>query len=148
MAAPVEEAAVQSAAEKKTKAEKPEAEQKPSIPPADPQTCRGLALCQEHLESGILDGEWKESEFLYYIEPAGILNAHFVCSRCHPEEERSAGIFMTKMAREARTVFFGDDINLESYELHFPKEYGYVKPRQHYDPASREHARYPWTKKY
>lgn len=122
-------------------------EEKDTEPVPDPATCRGLALCHEHLLESVLEHEWDDTDFRYYLEPAGVLNAHLTCARCHPDE-RPAGILLTPTARDTRTVFFDDGINPERYELHDPKEIGYLKSRQHYDPASREHARYPWTKHY
>lgn len=122
-----------------------DAEQKPQ---PDPATCGGLALCQSHLMDSILEHEWDDTDFLYYLEPAGVLNAKLLCVRCHPDEERRAGIWLTKASRDTRTVFFDDGINPDRYELHVPKEIGYLKSRQHYEPEAREHAKYPWTKKY
>lgn len=126
--------------------DEPDEEEEPE-PVPDPETCPGVALCQEHLEESVLEHEWDDTPFRYYLEPAGVLNAHLRCARCQPEE-RPAGILLTPTARDTRTVFFDDGINPERYELHHPKEIGYLKSRQHYDPASREHARYPWTKNY
>ncbi len=117
-------------------------------PPADPATCRAIAISQEALETSVLDGEWKDTDFLFYLEPAGVLNVRLVCSRTPRDEKLPAGILMTRAGREARTVFFDDGVNPESYELSFPKEFGYVKSIQHYEPESREHAKYPWAKKY
>ena len=122
--------------------------QEPTGPPApDPATCTGIAICQEHLEQGILDGQLDDSPYLFFLEPAGVLQARLLCPLCHPETV-SAGIFMTREARAARTVYLCDDLNPDVYELAFPKEFGYVKSRQHYVPESREHAKYPWSKKY
>ena len=119
-----------------------------AAPPPDPNACIGIVICQHHLEQGILDGQWTNKPYMYYLEPAGVLQARLICSLCHSEEETEAGIFMTRDAWKAHVVHFDDGINQESYELSFPKEFGYVKPRSHYDPATREHAKYPWTKKY
>lgn len=120
-------------------------------PIADPDTCRGVAICQEALEEAVLAGELDGSPYLFYLEPPGVLRARLVCARAHPPEPEGrhrAGILMTKAARDAKTVFFDDGINPERYDLSFPKEFGYVKSIQHYRPDSREHAKYPWSKKY
>lgn len=126
----------------------PEDDAEPTPPAPDPATCRGIAISQAALEESVLAGEWEGTDFLFYLEPAGVLNANLVCTRSYPAESVRAGILMTKAAREAKTVFFDDQLNPESYELSFPKEYGYVKSLQHYQPESREHAKYPWSKKY
>lgn len=152
MAAPDEvgaqgpEAEKTDAAAQNAAAEGTEAEDVAPVP--DPQSCRGIALSMDVFEQAVLDGEFDGTEFLYYLEPAGVLNANLVCSRRYPAESVRAGILMTRQARETKTVFFDDGINPERYELHFPKEFGYVKSIQHYQPQSREHAKYPWSKKY
>jgi hypothetical protein len=125
----------------------PEPEQEPA-PVADPETCKAIAIGMEAFEEAVLGGEFDGSPYLFYLEPAGVLNANLLCSRMYPGERRRAGILMTKAARDAKTVFFDDGINPERYDLHFPKEFGYVKSIQHYQPGSREHAKYPWSKKY
>jgi len=81
-------------------------------------------------------------------EPAGVMNADLVCTRAYPAESVRGGILMTRAAWQAKTVFFDDGINPERYELSFPKEFGYVKSIQHYQPESREHAKFPFSKKY
>ena len=119
-----------------------------TAPPApDPATCTGIAICQEHFDQAILDGDLDDVPYLFYLEPAGVLQARLRCPLCHPQAVR-AGIFMTREARLARTVYLDDDLNPDVYELAFPKEFGYVKSRQHYVPESREHAKYPWSRKY
>lgn len=127
------------------KAAEPEAAQPP---PPDPATCRGIVIGQEAFEQAVLAGEFDDSEFLYYLEPAGVLNADLVCTRDYPAENTRGGILMTHAARVAKVVYFDDGLNPDTYELGFPKEFGYVKSIQHYEPATREHAKYPWSKKY
>lgn len=117
-------------------------------PVADPETCKGLALALDVFEDAVLDGEFSDSEYMFYLEPSGVLNAHLLCARSYPAERKRAGIVMTRAAWQAKTVFFDDGINPERYDLHFPKEFGYVKSIHHYRPESREHAKYPWSKKY
>ncbi len=128
----------------------PAAQQQPDegTPEPDPEACRGLALSQEVFEEAVLAGEFDGTEYVFYLEPGGVLNARLVCARSHPGETRPAGIVMTRAARDARVVFFDDGINPERYELHYPKEIGYLKSIQHYRPESREHALYPWSKRY
>ncbi len=153
MAAP-EEVTAPSAEEAKPATAKPapatadEDEESEPEPVPDPDTCKGIALSMEVFEQAVLDGEFDGTDYLFYLEPAGVLNANLLCIRRYPAENIRAGILMTKAARDTRTVFFDDGINPERYELHFPKEFGYVKSLQHYRPASREHAKYPWSKKY
>ncbi len=120
----------------------------PPPPPPDPATCKGIVIGQEAFEESVLTGEFDDSEFLFYLEPAGVLNANLRCTRAYPAETIPGGIFMTKAARDARKVFLDDGINPDEYELAFPKEFGYVKSLQHYVPESREHAKFPWSKKY
>lgn len=149
MTAPDEVAAPESEGNEQaaTAAAKPDAEDAPE-PVPDPETCRGIAISMEVFERAALDGEFDGTEYLFYLEPAGVLNANLICARSYPAETLRAGILMTRAARETKTVFFDDGINPDRYELHFPKEFGYVKSLQHYIPASREHAKYPWSKKY
>ena len=71
-----------------------------------------------------------------------------MCAHRYPAENVRAGILMTRTARDTKTVYFDDGINPDTYELSFPKEFGYVKSIQHYQPQTREHAKYPWSKKY
>lgn len=125
-----------------------EEEEEEAEPVPDPESCRGVALGMEVFEEAVLEGEFDGTDFLFYLEPAGVLNANLLCSRSYPAENVRAGILMTKAARDTKTVFFDDGLNPERYELHFPKEFGYVKSLQHYRPASREHEKYPWSKKY
>ena len=120
----------------------------PPPPPPDPTTCKGIVIGQEAFEESVLAGEFDDSEFLFYLEPAGVLNANLRCTRAYPAETIRGGILMTKAARDARKVFLDDGINPDEYELAFPKEFGYVKSLQHYVPESREHAKFPWSKKY
>lgn len=116
--------------------------------PADPETCQGIAISQQAFEEAAMRGEFDGTDYLFYLEPAGVLEASLVCARRYPHENLRAGILMTKTARDAKTVFLDDGINPSKYELSFPKEFGYVKSIQHYLPESREHANYPWSKRY
>jgi len=120
----------------------------PPPPPPSPDTCRGIAIGQQAFEQAVLAGEYEGSDYLFYLEPAGVLNAKLVCSRQQPTDDTPAGILMTKAARDAKTVFFDDGVNPDKYELQFPKEFGYVKSIQHFQPHAREHEKYPWSKKY
>jgi len=120
----------------------------PPPPPPDPATCKGIVIGQAAFEECVLAGEFDDSGFLFYLEPAGVLNANLLCTRAYPAETVRGGILMTKAARDAKKVFFDDGLNPDEYELAFPKEFGYVKSLQHYIPESREHAKYPWSKKY
>lgn len=130
------------------KADEESEQEEPSEPEPDPDSCKGLALSLDVFEQAVLDGEFEGTSFMFYLEPMGVLNANLVCARSHPDETRRAGILMTRAAWQAKTVFFDDGINPERYKLHFPKEFGYIKSIQHYEPESREHAKYPWSKKY
>ncbi len=124
-------------------------EEPPSPPPEpDPDTCYGIVIGQDALERGVLEGEFDDTDYLFYLEPAGVLNADLVCAHAYPAECVRGGILMTKAARDVKKVFFDDSINPDSYELSFPKEFGYVKSLQHYDPETYEHAKYPFSKKY
>ena len=132
-------------------ATKPAPEDKPEDPPPpppDPATCKGIVIGQAAFEECVLAGEFDDSDFLFYLEPAGVLNANLLCTSAYPAETVRGGILMTKAARDAKKVFFDDGLNPDEYELAFPKEFGYVKSLQHYIPESREHAKYPWSKKY
>jgi len=117
-------------------------------PEPDPETCQGIVIGQEALEQAVLDGEFDDSDYVFYLEPAGVMNADLVCAHSYPAESIRGGILMTKAARDAKKVYFDDSVNQNSYELAFPKEYGYVKSVQHYRPETREHAKYPFSKKY
>lgn len=127
---------------------KPEEEEPPPPPEPTPETCHGIVIGMDAFEKAVLDGEFDGSDYLFYLEPAGVMGGDLICARGYPAESVRGGILMTRAAREAKTVFFDDGINPERYELAFPKEFGYVKSVQHYQPESREHARYPFSKKY
>lgn len=126
----------------------PEETPEEAPPPPDPDTCKGIVIGQLAFEESVLAGEFDDSDFLFYLEPAGVLNASLLCTRAYPAETVRGGILMTKAARDARKVFLDDGVNPDEYELAFPKEFGYVKSLQHYVPESREHAKFPWSKKY
>ena len=134
-------------AKKPASDDKAEAEPPPP-PPPDPATCKGIVIGQLAFEESVLAGEFNDSEFLFYLEPAGVLNANLRCTHAYPAETVRGGILMTKAARDAKKVFLDDGVNPDEYELGFPKEFGYVKSIQHYLPESREHAKFPWSKKY
>lgn len=132
-------------------AAKPAVEEDPvevPVPEPDPATCYGIVIGQEALERAVLEGEFEDGDYIFYLEPAGVMNADLVCSRAYPAESVRGGILMTKAARDLKKVFFDDSVNPDSYELSFPKEFGYVKSVQHYRPETREHAKYPFSKKY
>lgn len=135
----------EAAAAKKTAEDEPEEAARPE---PDPETCKAVALCLPHFEASVLEGEWDDTEFRFYLEPAGVMQARLVCERCAPDASERAGLFMTRTGWQAHIVFLSDGLNPETYELSFPKEFGYVKTLSHYQPESREHAKYPWTKKY
>jgi len=120
-----------------------------AAPPApDPATCQAIAIGLTALQESVFDGEWEGTEFAYYLEPAGITQAALKCTRAPERDPELAGLLMTRAAWQAKTAFLDDGVNPETYELTFPKEFGYVKPLAHYKPESREHALYPWSKKY
>jgi len=121
--------------------EEPEPEPEP-----DPETCQALALCVEHFDDALDAGEFDDTAFLFYLEPA--TQERLRCERCHDGEEERAGLLMTRTAWQTKTLFLSDDRNPDRYELTFPKEFGYVKSLQHYRPESRKSAKYPWSKKY
>lgn len=125
-----------------------EEEEEDEEPEPDPETCRGVAICLDHFETAVLDGEFDGSDFIFYLEPAGVTQGPLRCERCPEGEEQKAGIFMTRAAWQVKTVFLSDGKNPERYELSFPKEFGYVKSLAHYLPESRKSAKYPWSKKY
>lgn len=135
------------AAKPATKATKAEPEQKPE-PVPDPETCKAVAIGLPAFLESVLAGEWDGTEFEYYLEPAGVLHGPLKCTRAPKHEPQSAGLLMTRAAWKAKTLYLDDDLNPEVYELSFPKEFGYVKPLAHYKEESREHAQYPWSKKY
>jgi len=144
------DSAADSAADKPVaaKAAAPEEAPEAPAPEPDPATCFGIVIGQDALERAVLDGEFDGTDYMFYLEPAGVMNADLVCARAYPAESIRGGILMTKAARDVKKVYFNDSVNPDSYELSFPKEYGYVKSVQHYRPETREHARYPWSKKY
>ncbi len=127
----------------------PAAEEKPEPEPVpDPETCKALAIGLDALWEGVLSGEWDDTDFEYYLEPAGVLHGPLVCTSAAEDQPQKAGLLMTRAGWKAKTVFLDDGVNPETYELSFPKEFGYVKPLAHYKPSAREHAKFPWSKKY
>lgn len=117
-------------------------------PVPDPETCKAIAIGLPAFLESVLAGEWDTSEFEYYLEPAGIMHGPLKCTRAAKHDPQSAGLLMTRAAWKTKTLYLNDDLNPEVYELSFPKEFGYVKPLAHYKEESREHAQYPWSKKY
>lgn len=121
---------------------------KAAAPVFDPESCRAIAIGLDAFWEGVHSGEWAKTDFRYYLEPAGVLNGPLVCSRSPNDPPQRAGLLMTRAGWQAKKVCIDDGINPETYELSFPKEFGYVKPLSHYEPETYEHARYPWSKKY
>ena len=117
-------------------------------PIADPATCQAIAIGLSAFLESVYDGEWEGSELDYYLEPAGVTQAVLKCTRAPEKDPEPAGLLMTRAAWQAKTAFLDDGVNPETYELTFPKEFGYVKPLAHYKPETRENALYPWSKKY
>ena len=127
----------------------PAPEEKPEPEPVpDPETCKAIAIGLDALWDGVLGGEWDDTDFEYYLEPAGVLHGPLVCTRATEDNPQAAGLLMTRAGWKAKTLFLEDGVNPETYELSFPKEFGYVKPLAHYKPSAREHAKFPWSKKY
>jgi len=131
-----------------TPAETPDAPAGPVLPTPDPATCKAIAISLDLFQKAALAGEWANTEFEYYLEPAGVLQARLRCSKSAEDDPRPAGLLMTRAAWMSRTAFLEDDFNPDRYELSFPKEVGYVKPVSHYLPQSRERALYPWSKRH
>ncbi len=129
------------------KAAAPEAEQEPE-PEPDPESCKAIAIGLDAFEESALEGEWDDTDFRYYLEPAGVLNGPLRCTRAPDSDPQRAGLLMTRAGWQAKKVFLSDGVNPETYELSFPKEFGYVKPLSHYIPETRKSAKYPWSKKY
>lgn len=139
-AAPAEEAPAEKAA--------PEEEAEAGPPPADPATCKAIAIGMDAFLESVIDGEWDGTDFQYYLEPAGVLQATLKDPRADEDDTEPAGLLMTRAGWQARKVFLDDGINPDTYELSFPKEFGYIKTVSHYKPETREHAQFPWSKKY
>ena len=126
----------------------PDAAETPALPAPDPATCKAIAISQDLFQQAAVAGEWEGTEFEYYLEPAGVLQARLRCSRSGDDDPQPAGLLMTRAAWKSRTAFLDDELNPEQYELSFPKEVGYVKPVSHYMPQSRERALFPWSKRH
>ncbi len=111
----------------------------------------GIRNPREIDQAGIgcdVDESRRGTDFEYYLEPAGVLHGPLVCTRAAEDRPQRAGLLMTRAGWKAKTLFLDDGVNPETYELSFPKEFGYVKPLAHYKPSAREHAKFPWSKKY
>jgi len=133
--------------------EPPAAKPKPTAdgPPQvefDPEACKAIAIGLDAFLQSMAEDEWEGTDYAYYLEPAGILHGPLRCSRAPEGEVRRAGLLMTRNGWLAKKVVLDDGINPETYELSFPKEFGYVKPLSHYREETREHAKFPWSKKY
>jgi hypothetical protein len=129
----------------------PAAEEAPETEPEpapDPDTCKAIAIGLDAFWEGVHGGEWNDTDLEYYLEPAGVLSGPLVCSRSPEGDPQPAGLLMTRAGWRAKTLFLDDGVNPETYELSFPKEFGYVKPLSHYKPETRENAKYPWSKRY
>lgn len=126
----------------------PDEPETPALPTPDPATCKAIAIGQDLFQQAAVAGEWDGTEFEYYLEPAGVLQARLRCSRSGGDDSEPAGLLMTRAAWQSRTAFLDDELNPDQYELSFPKEVGYVKPVSHYLPQSRERALFPWSKRY
>jgi len=154
--APAEDAAPKADAEAAAPAAKaapaapapPAEEEAPAELVPDAESCKALAIGLDALWDGALSGKWDGSEFEYYLEPAGVLNGPLVCTRAPEDDPQRAGLLMTRAAWKTKTLFLADGVNPETYELSFPKEFGYVKPLSHYKPETRENAKFPWSKRY
>ena len=148
-------AAPEAAAEKDT-TEAPEAPAKPAAeepepkpePVFDPDSCKAIAIGLPAFLDAVLDDEFEGTDFQYYLEPAGVLKGPLVCTRAPEDEPEIAGLFMTRAGWQAKKVCLDDGVNPETYELSFPKEFGYIKTLSHYQPQTRKSAKYPWSKKY
>jgi hypothetical protein len=124
-----------------------EAEQEDQEPQFDPATCKAIAIGLPAFWEGIHSGEWDGTDFEYYLEPAGVKGA-LQCTRAPDNDPQKAGLLMTRAGWKAKKVALDDGVNPETYEISFPKEFGYVKPLAHYRPHTYEHAKYPWSKRY
>ncbi len=143
--APAKPAAEASDAPPKQAAEEPEPKPEPVF---DPDSCKAIAIGLPAFSDAALDGEFDGTDFQYYLEPAGVLNGPLVCTRAPENEPERAGLLMTRAGWQAKKVCLDDGVNPETYELSFPKEFGYVKTLSHYQPQTRKSAKYPWSKKY
>ena len=147
-AAAVEEPAA-AVEEKPAPAAAPAEEPAPAPEPAfDPETCKAIAIGLPAFWEAVHEGEFSGTDFQYYLEPAGVLSGPLVCTRAPEEAPEMAGLLMTRAGWQAKKLCLDDDVNPETYELSFPKEFGYVKTVSHYEPETRKSAKYPWSKKY
>ncbi|MCH7825552.1 MAG: hypothetical protein IH849_12180 [Acidobacteria bacterium] len=143
--APAKPAAEASEAAAKPAAEEPEPKPEPVF---DPDSCKAIAIGMPAFWDAVFDGEFEGTDFQYYLEPAGVLKGPLVCTRAPENEPESAGLLMTRAGWQAKKVCLDDGVNPDTYELSFPKEFGYIKTLSHYQPQTRKSAKYPWSKKY
>lgn len=145
---PAAEATNEAAAETPDASPEPAAEEPKTEPVFDPDSCKAIAIGLPAFWDAVLDGEFEGTDFQYYLEPAGVLNGPLVCTRASENEPERAGLLMTRAGWQAKKVGLDDGVNPKTYELSFPKEFGYVKTLSHYQPETRKSAKYPWSKKY
>ena len=143
--APVKPATEASETSVKPAAEEPEPKPEPVF---DPDSCKAIAIGLSAFWEAVLDGEFEGTDFQYYLEPAGVLKGPLVCTRSPENEPENAGLLMTRAGWQAKKVCLDDGVNPDTYELSFPKEFGYIKTLSHYEPQTRKSAKYPWSKKY
>lgn len=136
------------AVEEATTATEPVAEEPKLEPVFDPNSCKAIAIGLTAFWNAVLSGEFEGTDFQYYLEPAGVLNGPLVCTRAPENEPESAGLLMTRAGWQAKKICLDDGVNPGTYELSFPKEFGYIKTLSHYQPETRKSAKYPWSKKY
>ena len=143
----IEKSPATEASEAPAKPAPEEPEPKPE-PVFDPDSCKAIAIGLPAFWDAVLDGVFEGTDFQYYLEPAGVLKGPLVCTRAPENEPEIAGLLMTRAGWQAKKVCLDDGVNPETYELSFPKEFGYIKTLSHYQPQTRKSAKYPWSKKY
>ena len=74
----------------KSDAEEPEPE-----PAFDPNSCQAIAIGLTAFWEAVLNGEFDETDFQYYLEPAAVLDGPLVCTRAPENEPENAGLLMT-----------------------------------------------------
>jgi len=112
--APVEEAPAKTEStveDAPVKPAAPAAEEAPETEPApapDPDTCKAIAIGLDAFWEGVHGGEWNDTDFEYYLEPAGVLSGPLVCSRSPEGDPQHAGLLMTRAGWRAKTLFLDD----------------------------------------